>query len=217
MRRQNPPQAHLENAARIENYLRPTTIIPAYAILAAVSLAVIALFFILFLNESILAPTASTITTFLIVAAIPILLAVIFCVSRPSDPISLGLRGMARQWRRPLELSAQECTFKHLLGDGDGLSVTISIYYPVKNHNQTADGRIYTYVNSALARDCSLRITTPTFQQVEDAIDPALEILANEDGILVLYSVVRDIHKIQADYNFHEGELESAEFWRTGT
>lgn len=217
MRRQNPPQAHLENAARIENYLRPTTIIPAYAILAAIALAVIALFFILFLNESLLAPTASTITTFLIVGSIPVLLACIFCVSRPHDPVSHWLRGMAKQWRTPLELAAQECTFKELLGDGDGLSVTVSLYYPVKSHNRTTDSHIYTYVNSTLARECSLRITIPTFQQVEEAIDPALEILAKEDDILVLYPVVRDIHKIQADYNFHEGELESAEFWRTGT
>lgn len=217
MRRQNPPQTHLDNAVRIENYLRPTTIFPAYAILAAVSLAVIALFFILFLNETLLAPTVSTITTFLIVGSIPVLLAMIFCVSRPRDPISHWLKSMAKQWRTPLELAAQECTFKKLMGDGDGLSITISLYYPAKNHSQAVDSRIYTYVNSALARDCSLRITTPTFQQVEEAIDPALEVLCEEDNILVLYPVVRDIHKIQADYNFHEGELESAEFWRTGT
>lgn len=217
MRRQNPPQSHLENAARIEGYLRPTTVISAYAILAAISLAVIAFFFILFLNESILAPNGSTITTFLIVGSIPVLLAMIFCVSRPRDPVSAWINGMAREWRAPLELAAQECTFKELLGDGDGLSVTVSIYYPVKNHNRATDTRIYTYVNSALARECSLRITIPNFQQVEEAIEPALEILHREDNILVLYSEVRDIHKIQSDYNFHEGELESAEFWRTGT
>src|SRR6185437_13535932 len=95
MRRQNPPQIHLDNADRIESYLRPITIVPAYAILAAISLAVIALFFILFLNESILVPAGSTITTFLIVGSIPVLLAAIFCVSRPHDPISLWLRGTA--------------------------------------------------------------------------------------------------------------------------
>lgn len=217
MKRQNPPQSHLENAARIESYLRPITVIPAYAILAAISLAVIALFFVLILNESILTPAESTITTFLIVGSIPVLLAAIFCVSRPRDPISLWLNSMARQWRTPIELAAQECTFKELLGDGDGLSITVSIYYPAKNHNRTTDTRVYTYVNSALARACSLRITIPNFQQVEEAIDPALEILHKEDNLLVLYPEVRDIHKIQSDYNFHEGELESAEFWRTGT
>lgn len=217
MRRQNPPQIHLDNADRIESYLRPITIVPAYAILAAISLAVIALFFILFLNESILAPAGSTITTFLIVGSIPVLLAAIFCVSRPHDPISLWLRGMAKQWRTPLKLAAYECTFKELLGDGDGLSVEIALYYPAKDHTPQVDEQIYKHVNSALGRECSLRITVPNFKQVEEAIDAALEILASENNLLVLYPVVREIHKVQSDYNFHQGELESAEFWRTGT
>lgn len=217
MRRQNPPQAHLDSAAQIEKYLRPITIFPAYGILAAAFLAVIALLFVLFLNESILAPTESTITTFLIVGAIPVLLALIFCVSRPHDPISLWLRGMAKDWRTPLELSAQDCTFKQMLGDGDGLSITLSLYYPAKDHNPEKDKRIYTYVKSALARECSLRITTPSFEQIEEAIDPALEIVGKENNLLVLYPVVRDIHKVQPDYSFQERELESAEFWRTGT
>ncbi len=217
MRRQNPPQAHLDNATRIESYLRPTTIVPAYAILAAISLAVIALFFVLFINESILAANTGTITTFLIIGSIPVLLAAIFCVSRPHDPISLWLRGMARQWRTPIDLAPQECTFKELLGDGDGLSVEIELYYPRKNHVPQTDEQVYKFVKSSLSRECSLRITVPNFKQVEEAIDSALDILASENDLLVIYAVVRDIHKIQSDNNFQQGELESAEFWRTGT
>lgn len=217
MRRQNPPQTHLESALQIEKFLRPTTIIAAYSILAAISLAIIALFFVLFLHDSILAPNGSTFAGFIILGAVPILLALFLCIFRPRDPISRWIRGIAKEWRTPLELSVQECTFKKLLGDGDGLCIKMSLYYPVKNHTPEMDERIYTYVNSALARDCLRRITTPTFEQVEEAVDPALEIVALECDVPVLYPVVRDIHKIEADYNFHEGDLASAEFWRTGT
>src|SRR6185437_3765755 len=99
---------------------------------------------------------------------------------------------------------------KELLGDGDGLCIKLTLHYPVKNQSQQIKDQLYLYVNGALARECSMRIAMPTVEQIEEAIEPALEMVGSEQNILVLYPVVREMYKIQSDYNFQEGELESA-------
>jgi hypothetical protein len=217
MRRQNPPQAHIDNAVEVENFLRPARIIGAYAVLSALYVALIASAYAVFAREALVNTTARNTGLFFVAAIVPLLIAVLFCVLRPRDPISLWLTSIARQWRIPVQLAAEDHTFKELLGDGDGLCIKLSLYYPAKLHSQEIKDQLYLYVNGALSRECSMRIKVPTLEQIEEAIEPALEIVGSERNILVLYPVVREVYKIQSDFNFHEGELESAEFWRTGT
>jgi len=217
MRRQNPPQAYIDNAVEVENFLRPARIIGAYAVLSALYVALIASAYAVFAREALVNTTAQTTALFLAAAIVPLLLAVVFCVIRPLDPVSMWLNSISRQWRTPLALKSEEHTFKELLGDGDGLCIKLTLYYPVKDHSQEIKDQLYLYVNGALARECSMRIVVPTIEQIEEALEPALEMVGSEWNILVLYPVVREVYKIQSDFNFHEGELESAEFWRTGT
>lgn len=217
MRRQNPPQAHINNAVEVENFLRPARIIGAYAVLSALYVALIASAYAVFAREALVNTTARNTDLFFVAAVIPLLVAVLFCVLRPRDPISLWLTSIARQWRTPVQLAAEDHTFKELLGDGDGLCIKLSLYYPAKLQSQEIKDQLYLYVNGALSRECSMRITIPTAQQLEEALEPALEMVGSERNILVLYPVVREVYKIQSDFNFHEGDLESAEFWRTGT
>lgn len=217
MRRQNPPQVHLQNAQELEKYLRPGWIIPAYAIAGSLYIAFVAVTFVLLIHDSMLNPTHAAVTTFAVIGLVPTMAAVLFCFIRPHDPLSSWINRAAKEWRQPLALAPEECTFKELLGNGDGVCIKISLIYPVKHQSQEIKERLYVYVKSSLGRDCSLWITAPTFQQVEEAIEPALEIVASECGIPVLYSETQSIESIQADFNFQEGELASAEFWRTGT
>jgi hypothetical protein len=217
MRRQNPPQAHIDSAVDVENFLRPARIIGAYAVLSALYVALIASAYAVFAREALVNTSSQTTALFLVAAIIPLLLAVLFCIVRPRDPISMWLKSISRQWRTPLAMRAEEYTFKELLGDGDGLCIKLSLYYPVKSHSQEIKDQLYLYVNGALARECSMRIVIPTIEQIEESLEPVLEMVASERNLLVLYPVVHEVYKIQSDFNFHEGELESAEFWRTGT
>lgn len=217
MRRQNPPQAHLDNALDLERHLRPITIIPVYAIAGILCVAVIALTFAFLLRNGTLTPTQSTWTAFVVVASLPVIAVVAFCCLRPNDPLSAWIMRGVKEWRRPLDLVQEEFTFKQLLGDGDGLRIRMTLYYPRKKRTPEIKEHLYLYLKSAIARDCSLRIVAPTFEQVEEAVDPALEIVATECDVPVLYSKVLEIEKIQSAFNFQEGDLASAEFWRTGT
>ena len=217
MRRQNPPQAHIDNAVDVESFLRPARIIGAYAVLSALYVALLASAYAVFARDALVNTTPRNTGLFFVAAAVPLLIAVLFCVLRPRDPISLWLTSISRQWRTPVQLAAEEHTFKELLGDGDGLCIKVSLYYPAKLHSQEIKDQLYLYVNGALARECSMRIVVPTLEQIEEAVQSALEIVGSERDIPVLYPVVREVYKIQSDFNFHEGELESAEFWRTGT
>jgi hypothetical protein len=217
MRRQNPPQAHIDSAVDVENFLRPARIFGAYAVLSALYVALVASGYAVFAREALVNTSPETTALFLVAAIVPLFLAVVFCIIRPLDPISMWLNSIARQWRTPVALKSEDHTFKELLGDGDGLCIKLTLYYPVKDHSQEVKDQLYLYVNGALARECSMRIVIPTIEQIEEALEPALEMVASERNLLVLYPVVREVYKIQSDYNFHEGELESAEFWRTGT
>lgn len=217
MRRQNPPQANLENARALEKYLRPITIIPVYAIAGGICVALIALAFAVLLRSGSLSPTQPTWAAFLVIASLSAFAAVAFCVLRPNDPLSAWIKRGANEWRQPVELVQEEFTFKELLGDGDGLRIRMAVYYAKKSRTPEIRERLYLYLKSALGRDCSLRVVIPNFGQVQEAVEPALEIVATECAVPVLYSEVLEIEKIQAAFNFQEGDLASAEFWRTGT
>jgi len=53
MRRQNPPQAYIDNAVEVENFLRPARIIGAYAVLSALYVALIASAYAVFAREAL--------------------------------------------------------------------------------------------------------------------------------------------------------------------
>lgn len=217
MRKQNPPQAYLENADFLERYLRLSVILPIYAIASLLCIGIVTLTFTLLIHNGVLSSTPPVISAFVTLLCLPAAAAILFCLLRPRDPVSAWLVGGVKTWRQPLEMHREDCTFKELLGSGEGLCVKVAVYYPVRNHTQDIKERLYLYMQSALARDCSMRIAVPDNGQVETAIEPALEIVASERGVPVLYSEVMEVATMQADNNFQEGDLESAEFWRTGT
>jgi hypothetical protein len=217
MRKQNPPQAYLENADYLERYLRLSVILPIYAIASLLCIGIVTLTFTLLIHNGVLSSTPPVISAFVTLLCLPVAAAILFCFLRPRDPVSAWLLGGVETWRQPLEMHREDCTFKELLGSGEGLCVKVAVYYPVKHYSQDVKERLYLYMQSALARDCSMRIAVPDNGKVESAIEPALEIVASERDVPVLYSEVVEVATIQADFNFQEGDLESAEFWRTGT
>ena len=217
MRRQNPPQAYLENADFLERYLRLSIILPVYAIAGLLCIGIVTLTFTLLIHNGTLSTTPPVISAFVTLLCLPAAAAIIFCFLRPRDPVSAWLNGGVRTWRQPLEIHREDCTFKELLGSGDGVCVKLAVYYPVRNHTKDLKEQLYLYMQSALARDCSMCIAVPDNGQIDTAVEPALEIVASERGVPVLYSEVLEVATIRADFNFQEGDLESAEFWRTGT
>jgi len=62
MRRQNPPQASLDQALALEKYLNPIAIGVAYALCAIAGFAVVALLFAVLVYDYILSATAATTT-----------------------------------------------------------------------------------------------------------------------------------------------------------
>src|SRR5690348_5551459 len=106
MRRQNPPQAHIENAVEVENFLRPVMIVGAYAVLSALYVALVASGYAVFAHEAVVSISPRNTALFLAAAIVPLLLAVLFCIIRPRDPISMWLTSIARQWRTPVALPA---------------------------------------------------------------------------------------------------------------
>ncbi|MGB7189207.1 MAG: hypothetical protein WBD10_03670 [Acidobacteriaceae bacterium] len=217
MRKQNPPQAYLENAEYLERYLRLPVILPVYAIAGLLCIGIVTLTFTLLIHNGILSSTPPVISAFVTLLCLPVVVAVAFCFLRPRDPMSAWLMSGVRTWRQPLELHREDYTLKELLGNGEGLSVKLAVYSPARNQTKDLKERLYLYMQAALARDCSMRIAAPDKGQIDAAIEPALEIVASESGVPVLYSEVLEVEMIQADFNFQQGDLESAEYWRTGT
>lgn len=217
MRRLNPPPAHIQNALEVEKYLRPTTIALVYVGFAALFAALTALIYAVLVHALILDSTPTSQTIFMIIGIFPIALAILAVLIRPHDPLSSYLMRVANFWRRPIEVPSEECTFTGLLGDGETLCAQISFHYPLKYRTQDVKERLYSYVNAAIAKECSTRETMPTNQEIERVIDPALEVLASEGEIPVLYSEIVGIFKLPRAFNFAPGDLGAADYWRTGT
>lgn len=217
MRKQNPPQANLENAEYLERYLRPSVILPVYTVAGLASIAAITLAFTYLIHNRNLAATQTTFALFVTLICIPAVAVVAFCVLRPRDPISAWLIGGAKSWRRPLDLHREECSFRELLGNGEGLSVKLSLFYPVRNNTEEVRQNLFLYLQAALSKECSMSIEAPDRERIEQMIDSAVEIVAEEGGVPVLYSEVAEITTIHAEQNYLSGDFEPMEVLRTGT
>jgi hypothetical protein len=217
MRRQNPPQASLDLARNIEKYLNPTTIAAVYALCAAVYCGYVALMLAVLLHEYILNPTPETFGMFAAIGIVPTAFAVLACKHRPSDPLSRFIRWLASLWRRPVNVAADQYTFKVLLMQGETLCINCSFYYPAKNHTAEVKDRLTNSVRAALEQDCSRRNKVPSDWAIEAATGPALEVLAAQYNIPVLYMEVGRIYKMLDAYSSSWDQLAPVEKLSTGT
>lgn len=216
MRRQNPPKAFLDKASEIEKYLNPLAVGAAYALCAAVSFGLLAVLFAALVDGGVLYPNWMTLTVFVIVAATPGVLAILAFRRRPSDPFSDYIRSLAESWQQPIKLTEDRCTFKVLMTTGEVLCVNLSFYYPAEDQTMDAKVRLNVFVRAALERDCSLRTRVPSEREIEAAIDDALEFVAAEANLPILYSEVRDVHKVRDGYSKVHDDLAPSEFLGTG-
>jgi hypothetical protein len=216
MRRQNPPQASLDQARNIEKYLSPPSIAAAYALGAAIYFGFVALLFAVMVHDYIVDPTPITIAIFTIVGVAPVVLTYLVWKRRPDDPLSYAIERLADSRRVPLGLTADRRTFKVRLMNGETLCVNLSFYYPEKNQTAELIGKLDMYARAALEQECSKYDKVPAEQKIEDTVDVALELVANEFDIPVLYVEITDLHKIRDAYSV-SGDLAPSEFLGTGT
>lgn len=212
MRRQNPPQASLDQAIVLEKYLNPAPLGVAYAVCAAAGFVAITILFAVLASGYLLSPTGTTTTVFVLLALSPAVLAVIEFRRRPADLLTAFIRSLVNSRRQPIEVVADRCAFKVLLMTGETLCVNLAFHYPAKNHVQPVQERIFGHVRQALERDASLRTDPPTDSEVLDIVDRALENVASEFSIPVLYSDVRDLHKIRDAYSRTDDVLTPSEY-----
>jgi hypothetical protein len=218
MRRQNPPQASLDQALYLEKYLHPAAIAAIYALCATVSFGFIALLYAVLVHDYILNPTSASITFFSMAGSVPLALAFLVYSRRPDDPLSRFIRRLAESRQCAISVIDDPRTFKVLLMNGDAVCINFSFYYPEKNHTPEVGERLIMYVHTALEQDCSMRDKLPNEREIEDAIDCALELLAAQFDIPVLYTEIRDIHKIRDSYSYTTADdLAPSEYLGTGT
>lgn len=216
MRRQNPPQSFLDKASEYEKYLSATAVGAAYALCAAVSFGLLALVFAMLVNSGAIYPSGITLTVFVIIAAAPAALAILAFRRRPSDPFSDYLRKAADSLQQPLKVTEDRSSFKVLMMNGETLCVNLSFFYPAEYQTMEAKVRLNVFVRAALERDCSARTRVPNEDEIEAAIDDALEFVAAEGDIPILYAEVRDVHKVRDVYSLVHDDLAPSEFLGTG-
>lgn len=211
MRRQNPPQAYLDKASEIEKYSSPLTTAAIYGTVGILYAVFIALIFGILLYKSVLNPTAPIVTIFAAIAFIPAIFAFLTWFLRPNDPLTSHIRELADVWRRPLNVTPEQCTFKVNRTDGEILCVDLSFYYPVSQQTAAVKERLYTYVHSTLTCNCTIRVGVPTPEEIEHLLDRPLEMLAAEAKIPVLYLEVRNV------YSSHDQDFLDMRTLGTGT
>jgi hypothetical protein len=216
MRRQNPPQAALDQAQHIEKFLNPAAIAVAYALLAAILFGFISLLFAVLVHDYLLNPTPTTISLFAVAGLVPAVFAFLAYRGRPDDPLSWSIMRLANSWRIPVSLVADRRTFKVLLMNGETICINFSFHYPAKNQTAELSGRLDTYVRTALEQECSKHSKLPSEMQIIDALEVPLELVAEQYDIPVLYPEIRDIHKVRDAYSV-TGDLAPSEYLGTGT
>lgn len=216
MRRQNPPQSFLDKASDYEKYLSATAVGSAYALCAAISFGLLALLFAALVNDGVVNTSILTLGLFLLIAACPAALAITAFRRRPSDPFSDYIRKVAENWQQPLNVSEDRTSFKVLMASGEELCVNLSFHYPAEDQTVDTKVRLNVFVRAALERDCTTRSRVPTEREIETAIDDALEFVAAEADIPILYVEVRDVHKVRDVYSVVHDDLAPSEFLGTG-
>jgi hypothetical protein len=200
MRRQNPPQASLDKAQNVERYFSPTVIASAYAACSVLYFVFIALLFAALVHDFILNPSLLAITIFALLAVVPAALIFLIYFRRPNDPFSKYIKRVANVLRTPVRVSPDQCVFKVLLMDGAVSCVHLTFYYPSSDQTPEVKEKLYTYVHACLDKDSSMRATAPSKKEIETAANAALELLAEEQDIPVLYVEVEDTYKLQDAY-----------------
>jgi len=216
MRRQNPPQASLDQALALEKYLNPFALSVVYALCAIAGFAVVALLFAVLVYSYILNATATVTILFSLVASVPAVLAILGFLRRPHDPLSRSIRSLAASRRRPISVKADRYSFKVLLMTGEPLCVNLAFRYPAKYHLPEVRERLNAFVRSALEHECCNRSGLPRDHEITSVVDRALDIVAAEFEIPVLYSELRDMHKIRDAYSNRE-DLTPSEYLGLGT
>ncbi|MFZ0661677.1 MAG: hypothetical protein WAM66_03215 [Acidobacteriaceae bacterium] len=201
MRRQNPPQESLDQALALERYLNPAPLGEIYTVCATAGFVVITLLFAVLASGYFLSPTKSTTTLFVLLALSPGVLALVEFISSPNDLLSFLIRRLANSRRRPIRLTADSCTFKVPLKTGETMSVNLSFHYPAKKYVAGVEEFLLDRVRCSLDHDSSMRTRLPSEKEVRDTVDDALDTVASEFNIPVLYSEVRDLHRIRDAYS----------------
>jgi hypothetical protein len=216
MRRQNPPQASLDQAQYIERFLSPAAIASTYALCAAMFFGFISLLFAVLVHDYLLNPAPTTIALFAMIGLAPTLLGFFACGRRPDDPLSWAIMRVANSRRIPVTLAADPRSFKVLLMNGETICVNFWFYYPAKYQTPELNGRLDMYVRAALERECSKHSMLPSEMAIDEALDVALELVADQFDIPVLYPEIRDVHKLRDAYTV-TGDLAPSEYLGTGT
>lgn len=216
MRRQNPPQASLDQALALEKYLNPFALGVVYALCAVAGFAVVAMLFAVLVYSYILNGSATVTIFFSLVASVPAVLAILAFIRRPYDPLSRSIRSLADSRRRPISVKTDRYSFTVLLMTGEPLCVNLAFQYPAKYHLPEVRERLNAFVRSALERECCNRSDLPEDQEITNVVDRALDVVAAEFEIPVLYSELRDLHKIRDAYSNRE-DLTPSEYLGLGT
>lgn len=201
MRRQNPPQASLDQALALEKFLNPMPIGVVYALCAVAGFAIVALLFAVLVYSYILTATATTTAVFSLAAVVPAVVALLAFSRRPDDPLSRSIRSLANSRRQPIRVAADRSSFQVLLMTGETLCVNLAFQYPARHHLPEVRQQVNICVRAALDRVCSGHSEAPPDRDVLDAVDSALEVVAAEFQIPVLYAELRDMHKIRDAYS----------------
>jgi hypothetical protein len=217
MRRQNPPQASLDQAQSLEKFLHPAAVAAAYSLWAALAFGFVALLFAVSVHDYLVSPTPLTIALFVLIGLVPGTLAVLAWKHRPGDPFSRIVQYLL-DWRRlPISVFAHPCTYKFLLMNGETLCVNSALFYPVKFDSKELKDSLNVCVRAALEKECSNRTTLPSDREIEHAADLALEMIAAEFSIPVLYLEIRDTRKIRDAYSAADDLAPSEYLGNTGT
>lgn len=216
MRRQNPPQTSLDQAHSIERYLSPFAIASSYAVCGALAFGFVALLFAVLVHDYIVDPTLLMIAIFALMGLVPVTLAYLAWRRRPDEPLSRFIERLANSRRIPLPITADRRAFKVLLMNGEALCLNLAFYYPESGQNAEVKGRLDMYIRAALEQECSKHDKLPSEKQIEDVVDVALELVADQFEIPVMYMEIRDMHKIRDAYSV-TGDLTPSEFLGTGT
>jgi len=201
MRRQNPPQVSLDQALAFERNLNPAPLGVAYAVCAIAGFVTITILFAILASDYLLSPTGTTTAIFALLALSPAVLALMEFRRRPDDLLSTFIRSMANSRREPISVTAERCAFKVLLITGETLYVDLAFHYPGKSHIPEVRESIVAHVRLALDCDSSKRNDPPTDSEVLDVVDSALETVASEFNIPVLYSKLLSLQKVRDEYS----------------
>jgi hypothetical protein len=210
MKLQNPPQACLDKAQRIEKYLAPPLIASIYAIIAVFWAVLISGLFAALVSASAVNPTPVSVTILAVLALIPSAFGIVAYFLRPKDPASLYITRFAEMWRKPISVVAELCTFKTALLSGDTVSIQVAFYFPASPKAAEMKEQIYTFAYAALSTLCSMRRFAPGKRDIEAAIEPALEMVASDHKLAVLFPNVLGIYMISESYTYEDAALVAA-------